>query len=50
MWQSSKYLETTVTNKNYIHKEIKRTLNSGNVYFHSVQSPVFPSPLQKHKD
>jgi hypothetical protein len=32
-----KYLGTTVTNQNFIQKEIKRSLNSGNVCYHSVQ-------------
>jgi len=27
----------TVTNQSCIHEEIKRTLNLGNVYYHSVQ-------------
>jgi hypothetical protein len=33
-----KYLRTTVTNQTLIQKEIKRTSNSGNAYYHSVQS------------
>jgi hypothetical protein len=33
-----KYLGTTLTNKNYIHEEIKSRLNSGNACYHSVQS------------
>jgi hypothetical protein len=36
-----KYLETTVTNQNLIHEEIKRRLNSGNACYSSVQN--FPS-------
>jgi hypothetical protein len=27
-----------VTNQNFIQKEIKRRLNSGNAYYHSVQN------------
>jgi hypothetical protein len=33
-----KYLETTLTSQNDIHNEIKRRLNSGNLYCHSVQN------------
>jgi len=33
-----KYLGTVVTNQNYIHKEIKRRLNSENACYPSVQS------------
>jgi hypothetical protein len=33
-----KYLGTTVTNRNFIHKEIKRRLNSGHDCYHSVQN------------
>jgi hypothetical protein len=33
-----KYLLTTVTNQNLIQEEIKRTLNSGNACYHSVQN------------
>jgi sorting nexin-29 len=32
------YLETTLTNKNDIHDEIKSRLNSGNVSYHSVKN------------
>jgi hypothetical protein len=32
----SKYLGTTVTNQNLIEEVIKRSLNSGNAYYHSV--------------
>jgi hypothetical protein len=33
-----RYLGTTVTNQNLIQKEIKRRLNPGNAYYHSVQN------------
>jgi hypothetical protein len=33
-----KYLGTTVTNENLIQEEIKRSMNSGNAYYHSVHS------------
>jgi hypothetical protein len=33
-----KYLETTITDQNYIHEEIKSRLNSENACYHSVQS------------
>jgi hypothetical protein len=33
-----KYLGTTPTDKNCMHKEIKSRLNSGNACYHSVQS------------
>jgi hypothetical protein len=33
-----KYLETTLTDQNCIHEEIKSRLNSGNACYHSVQS------------
>jgi sorting nexin-29 len=36
-----KYLETTLTNQNDIHDEIKSRLNSGNDCYHSVQNLVF---------
>jgi hypothetical protein len=36
MWHS--YLGTTITNQNLIQEEIKRTLNSGNACYHSVQN------------
>jgi hypothetical protein len=34
------YLGTTVTNQNLIQKEIKRSLNSGNVCYHSIQNII----------
>jgi sorting nexin-29 len=33
-----KYLETTLTDQNCMQEEIKSRLNSGNAYYHSVQS------------
>jgi hypothetical protein len=33
-----KYLGTRLTDQNCIHEEIKSRLNSGNAYYHSVQS------------
>jgi hypothetical protein len=38
-----KYFGTTVTNQNYVHKEIKSRLNLGNACYHSFQSFVFLS-------
>jgi hypothetical protein len=32
-----KYLGNAATNQNLIHEEIKRRLNSGNIYYHSDQ-------------
>jgi hypothetical protein len=37
----------TGTNENLIQKEIKRGLNSGNVYYHSVQNLSSSHPLLK---
>jgi hypothetical protein len=33
-----KYLGMTLTDKNYMHEEIKGRLNSGNACYHSLQS------------
>jgi hypothetical protein len=33
-----KYLRKTVANQNIIQEEIKRRLNSGNAFYHSVQN------------
>jgi hypothetical protein len=33
-----RYLGTTITNQNLIQEEIKRSLNSGNACYHSVQN------------
>jgi hypothetical protein len=40
-----KYLETTVTNQNLIPGEVKRSLNAGNVCYHSVQNHRPSRPL-----
>ena len=34
------YLETTVTNDNLIHEEIRSRLNAGNICYHSVQNTL----------
>ena len=39
---------TTVTNQNSIHEEIKSRLESGNAYYHSVQSLLSSSLLSKN--
>jgi hypothetical protein len=45
-----KYLGTTATDQNLIQEEIKRRLNSGNVYYHSVQNLLFSrQPLKNVK-
>jgi hypothetical protein len=36
-----------VTNKNFIQEEIKRRLNSGNAYYHSVQNLLSSHLLSK---
>jgi hypothetical protein len=43
-----KYLGTTVTNQNLIQKKIKRRLNSGNAYYHSVQNLLSDRLLSKN--
>jgi hypothetical protein len=43
---NSKYVVTTLTNQNFIREEIKRSLNSGNICYSSVQNLLsfnFPS-------
>jgi hypothetical protein len=40
MWHSSNYLVRTATNQNLIQEEIKRSLNSGYVWYHSVRNLV----------
>jgi hypothetical protein len=43
-----RYLGTTITNQNLIQEEIKRRLNSGNAYYHSVQNCLFSRLLFKN--
>jgi hypothetical protein len=43
-----KYLDTTITNQNSIHEEIKSRLKSGNVCYHSVQNLLSSSLLSKN--
>jgi hypothetical protein len=43
-----KYLETVLTNQNYIHEEIKNRLKSGNACYHSVQNLLSSSLLSKN--
>jgi hypothetical protein len=45
-----KYLGTTVINQNLIQKEIKRRLNSGNAYYHSVQNLLSSRLLSKNAE
>jgi hypothetical protein len=40
-----KYLETTLTNQNDIHDEIKSRLNSGNACYYSVQNLLPSRPI-----
>jgi hypothetical protein len=47
--EESKYLGTTLTNKNSIREEINSRLNSENACYHSVQN-VFQFVIQKYKD
>jgi hypothetical protein len=42
------YLGTTVTNQNLIQEVIKRTLNSGNACYHSVQNLLSSRLLSKN--
>jgi hypothetical protein len=42
------YLETTVTNQNFIQDKIKTRLNLGNACYHSVQKLLFPHLLSKN--
>ena len=43
-----KYLGTTLTNKNYIHEEIKRRSKLGNACYYSVQNLLPSSGLSKN--
>jgi hypothetical protein len=43
-----KYLGTTLTNQYDIHCEIKSRLNSGNAYYHSVQSLLSSCLISKN--
>jgi hypothetical protein len=43
-----KYLGTTLTNQSSIQEDIKCSLNSGNVYYHSVQNLLPSNLLSKH--
>jgi hypothetical protein len=43
-----KYLGTTVTTQNLIQEEIKKRLNSGNAYYHSVQNLLSSHLLSKN--
>jgi hypothetical protein len=43
-----KYLGTTLTNRNFIQKEIESRLNSGNICYHSVQDLLSSSLLSKN--
>jgi hypothetical protein len=42
-----KYLETTLTNQNYIQEEIKSKLKSENICYHSAQNLLSSSLLSK---
>jgi hypothetical protein len=48
--KESIYLETTVTNQNFIQEEIKSRLKSGNAFYHSVQNILTSSIYPKIKD
>ena len=47
-WINFNYSETTVTNKNCINIEIKRLLNSGTAFYHSVKNHLPSSFLYKN--
>jgi hypothetical protein len=43
-----KYLGTTITNQNFIQEEIKRRMNSGNAFYHSVKNLLSSHLLSKN--
>jgi hypothetical protein len=43
-----KCLRKSVTNQNFIKEKIKRRLNIGNTYYHSVQNLLFSHLLSKN--
>jgi hypothetical protein len=43
-----RYLGTTISNQNLIQEEIKRSLNSGNAFYHSVQNLLSSCMLSKN--
>jgi hypothetical protein len=43
-----RYLGTTIPNQNLIQEEIKRRLNSGNAFYHSVQNLLSSRLLSKN--
>jgi hypothetical protein len=43
-----RYLETTISNQNFIHEEIKSGLKSGNTSYHSVQNLLSSSLPSKN--
>jgi hypothetical protein len=47
-WKSLNILETTLTNQNSIHEEIKSRLKSGNARYHSAQNLLSSSLLSKN--
>ena len=46
--EAFKYFGTTLTNQNFIQKEIKNRLKSGNAWYHSVQNLLSSSLLPKN--
>jgi len=46
--EAFKYLETTLTSRNFIQEEIKSRLKPGNAYYHSVQNFLSSSLLSKN--